>query len=249
MIKCSRSNNAQKTHYCAVTLLRRPPGPTVMVTAAHCTFLCKSNDVVVDNCCCENVSGVRCQNETAVSCGTNPSVVEMTGKDVEVICGEWEIGDATKEDSKEEYNVIFNVKNINRHPDFGISRGVGKTQYVANDIATIHTDEKDPRLFNFNKIYPACIPEQKAVDLTGKYGIHSGWSTPPPLSYLSEFVPLYLPYYRDFRKQWHYNMEFTECRDPTFNEVTGRCGDRIRFISCQNQNGIYFCSQKTNNQT
>ena len=53
---CSlRSRSYEKTHYCAVTLLRRPPGPTVMVTTAHCTFLCKSGDNVVDNCCCDNV--------------------------------------------------------------------------------------------------------------------------------------------------------------------------------------------------
>ena len=54
---CSlRSKHFEKTHFCAVTLLRRPPGPTVMVTAAHCTFLCKSEDgVILDNCCCENI--------------------------------------------------------------------------------------------------------------------------------------------------------------------------------------------------
>ena len=28
-------------------MLRRPPGPTVLVTAAHCTFLCKSDNIVV----------------------------------------------------------------------------------------------------------------------------------------------------------------------------------------------------------
>ena len=40
---CSlRRRNKEKKHLCAVTLLRKPPGPTVMVTAAHCTFICKS---------------------------------------------------------------------------------------------------------------------------------------------------------------------------------------------------------------
>ena len=34
----------------------------------------------------------------------------MTGDDVEVICGEWEIGDATMSSSGESYNVIFNVE-------------------------------------------------------------------------------------------------------------------------------------------
>ena len=54
---CSlRSKDVSKTHYCAATLLKRPPGPIVMVTTAHCTYLCKSEDGGVQpNCCCENV--------------------------------------------------------------------------------------------------------------------------------------------------------------------------------------------------
>ena len=65
---CSlRRKDHAKTHLCAVTLLRRPPGPTVMVTPAHCVKLCKAGDQVLDNCCCENVSGVTCRNST--NCG------------------------------------------------------------------------------------------------------------------------------------------------------------------------------------
>ena len=53
---CSlRGKTHEKLHFCAVTLLRRPPGPTVMVTTAHCTYLCKNGDDVVDNCCCDNI--------------------------------------------------------------------------------------------------------------------------------------------------------------------------------------------------
>ena len=108
---CSlRSRRSDKIHYCAATLLRRPPGPTVLVTAAHCTFLCKSGANVVDNCCCENVSGVRCDNST--TCGDNPAVVEMTGEDVEVVCGEWEIGDTPYSTSGEKYNIVLQIKVI-----------------------------------------------------------------------------------------------------------------------------------------
>lgn len=42
----------QYRHYCAVNLLSRPPGPAVLVGPAHCTYLCKSGNRVVDNCCC-----------------------------------------------------------------------------------------------------------------------------------------------------------------------------------------------------
>ena len=37
-------------------------------------------------------------------------VVEMSGEDVEVICGEWEIGDASMTSSGERYNVLFIVE-------------------------------------------------------------------------------------------------------------------------------------------
>ena len=66
-------------HLCGVTLLRRPPGPVVFVTAAHCTLLCKSGENIVPNCCCENVSQRICSaNEH--KCGKNPVIVNLTGK-------------------------------------------------------------------------------------------------------------------------------------------------------------------------
>lgn len=48
----------QSRHLCAVTLLSRPPGPTILVSAAHCTYLCSSNGRTVPNCCCPNVGQV-----------------------------------------------------------------------------------------------------------------------------------------------------------------------------------------------
>ena len=50
---------AQSHHLCAVTLLSRPPAPTILVSAAHCTYLCSSNGRTVPNCCCPNVGKVR----------------------------------------------------------------------------------------------------------------------------------------------------------------------------------------------
>ena len=58
--------------------VKPPPGPTVLVTAAHCTFLCKSGGAVVDNCCCQNVGQVNCASDTN-KCGSSPTVVEMSG--------------------------------------------------------------------------------------------------------------------------------------------------------------------------
>ena len=49
-------------HNCAVTLFSKPPKPTVLVTSAHCTYICKSNKGVVDNCCCDNVAEISCSS-------------------------------------------------------------------------------------------------------------------------------------------------------------------------------------------
>ena len=57
---------------------RKPPGPTVLVTTAHCTYICKNGDTELDNCCCENVGNIDCSNDES-RCGNNPTVVEMTG--------------------------------------------------------------------------------------------------------------------------------------------------------------------------
>ena len=131
-----RGRGADKQHHCTVTLLRRPPGPTVLVTAAHCTFLCKSDNIVVPNCCCDNVAQTKCSNDKK-RCGENPIVVEMTGEDVEIICGEWEIGRTLQVESGEKYNILMQIKKIKRHPGFKIDQGVLRTNYLQDDIAVI----------------------------------------------------------------------------------------------------------------
>ena len=108
------------------------------------------------------------------------------------------------------------------------------------DIDQIH--------FERNKIYPGCLPKgnfQKEED--AQLGIHSGWSTPPPLSYLQDNAPFHLPYYRDFRKQWHYRMDLVHCEDPSENEINGL---PLQFPSktfyppgliCAKEQRRYFC--------
>ena len=61
-----------------IFLFRRPPGPHVFVTTAHCTYLCKNGAGVVDNCCCKTVGNFDCSKDIN-KCGSTPSVVEMTG--------------------------------------------------------------------------------------------------------------------------------------------------------------------------
>ena len=208
---CSlRSKSNTREHLCATTLLSRPPGPIVMVTSAHCTSLCKSEDQVVPNCCCTNVGNFTC--DSPIQCGDSPSVVEMTGKDAEVICGEWETGSYSYSDSGEQYNLILPIQEIVRHPAYNISQ---EKNYVSNDIAVLKLDSSHRKeFFDTYNIYPACLPSGESKR---DIGIHSGWSTPPDLDYMIQFATFFLPSYRDFFKQYHYKMDLVPCKDPITN--------------------------------
>ena len=42
-------------HLCGATLLSVPPQPTIIVTAAHCNYICKDEDgTVLETCCCRD---------------------------------------------------------------------------------------------------------------------------------------------------------------------------------------------------
>merc|ERR1712223_688820 len=208
---CSLRIKSDKSHYCGTTILSRPPGPLVMVTAAHCVHLCKSEDGNTrPNCCCDNVSGVRCSAESQIECGVSPSVEVMTGQDAEVICGEFQTGDLTAEESGEEWNIVLDIEKISVHPDYNITLGEENSQYVYADMATIHLNEdlSDEEITNLT---PVCLPQPH----DSQFGVHAGWSSPPPLKFIQEELPFHEQFYEDFSKLWHYNMSFIECQDPT----------------------------------
>ena len=113
---------------------------------------------MVDNCCCANVGDFDCSSDTN-KCGTSPETKEMDGEDAVVLCGEWEIGEFSQEESGEEYNIVLPIIEIRRHPDYQIVRGDRNSQYVENDIAIIKVDDNvlNEPLMN-EKINPACLP-------------------------------------------------------------------------------------------
>ena len=119
-----------------MTLLSRPPAPTVLVGPAHCTYLCKSSRGEVDNCCC---GGPNDCSENIERCGRNPNVEEMTGNEAEIICGEWETGDASQSSTGELYNIILEIKEIVRHEDYAVN--VKTSAYLQNDIAVFKVDD------------------------------------------------------------------------------------------------------------
>ena len=71
-----------------------------------------------------------------------------------------------------------------------------------------------------HNIYPACLPSP-SNNVLNTTAVHSGWSKPPPLDYVTTNAPPYEEYYGEFFKQWHYSMNITKCEDPQTNVWTG----------------------------
>ena len=138
----------------------------------------------------------------------------MNGEDAEIICGEWETGNKTASENGEEYNIILPIKNIIRHPNYTISRGELNSQFVANDLAVFFVDDEELK-HSEDKIVPICLPS--SVDKSPTTAVHSGWSSPPPIDFLNQYLPFFVPYHQEFFKQWHHTMNITKCQDPDFN--------------------------------
>lgn len=217
---CSlRTLGSNPDHLCAVTLLSVPPKPTVVVSAAHCTYLCKnSKGAMVSSCCCDD--GPRNCAEQEEKCGTNPKVFEMSGRDAKIVCGEWETGSVPKDISLEEYNIILEIEEIIRHPSFNTSKGAGPL--MGGDIAVFKVFDSKLKTETIKKykLYPSCLPK---IANERKTGIHTGWAKPPPFHFLERRTPGFLRFYRDYFTQWHYKMSILpKCKDPLTDPLTGQ---------------------------
>lgn len=97
------------------------------------------------------------------------------------------------------------------------------------DIATIklYEDLSDEEI---SHLTPICLPQPLNTQ-DSQYAVHSGWSTPPPLKYLQDQLPLFEPLYRDFFKMWHYKMSLLPCQDPTqyFYDPFGPTGVNLTY--------------------
>ena len=63
----------------------------------------------------------------------------MTGQDAEILCGEWETGNTPPTSSEEKYNIILDIKEIVRHPEYTVN--VNTSAYLQNDIAIFKVDD------------------------------------------------------------------------------------------------------------
>ena len=236
---CSlRQKSEDKRHLCGVTLLSMPPSKTVLVSAAHCVTVCRSEvkNKIVPNCCCPNVGGETCSDNP--DCEDVAEIVNLTGDDAEIICGEWETGPTPMDESGEEYNIILPIKNITRHPNYTISRGEANSQFVANDLAVFFVDDEELKQSQ-DKIVPICLPS--STDQSPTTAVHSGWSSPPPIDFLNQSLPWYVLYHQEFFKQWHHNMNVTKCQDPDFNYKFPSNSSYPPGVVCAVEKWLEFC--------
>ena len=79
----------------------------------------------------------------------------MSGKDAEILCGEWETGNTPANSSGEFYNIKISIEEIVRHPDYKVNEE--SAAYLQNDIAVFKVDNSilsKVRLWgNFNYNY------------------------------------------------------------------------------------------------
>ena len=153
------------------------------------------------------------------------------------------MGSAPRTLSGEDFNLVFGVKDIVKHPDFKPKYGVD----AGNDLAIFKIDEEEAaREENIAKINPICLPEPGRPQATE--GVNSGWSLPPPAYFLNQFGPSLLPTIPNINKQWHYKVKIDKkCGNPTFSPSLGvplRYPSTARYPSgliCANEIMNEFC--------
>merc|ERR1711892_359235 len=229
---CSlQSTGSSAEHLCAVNILS-VKRPTVIVGAAHCTFLCKAGARQVSPCCCSSGPG-NCAAKTS-ECGEKPGVVEMSEGDASIVCGRW------KYDESEDKEIVLNIMEIVRHPDYDNVTG----PISGADLVVFKVDDKPLMKRTARTLNPACLPTN---DKQPTSVIHAGWSKPPPLSYIKARASEYEQFYDDFFKQWHYKMDIlNKCEDPKKESITGAA---LKFPSNSSYPAATLCATDFSKQS
>ena len=97
--------------------------------------------------------------------------------DIQVVCGDWDIGSQPDVYSKEK-EVVLPVTKITTHPSYS-RYGPGD----GYDIAVLHVDDtklKVEGVVREGYIYPACLPSEEEL-VIGKKGIFAAWKDPFPV--------------------------------------------------------------------
>jgi len=228
-----------------VTLLHGPESnancydaPLVLVSSAHCNFVCKNDfgDTLEFCCCREDSDPGTCRNSSSY-CRGNATLKEASPRDLQIVCGEWSIEEVPEAFSFEN-ELILDVIRFTNHPSYDPGEGpVG-----GFDISVYHVDSgplcarnKEKGLNEGDDIYPACLPKSK---YESNEAILATWIDPQP-SWKFENNRPYFQYRVDNLWTRQARMKETECKDPawmgnsnTFYPAGTRCYSDPTGMSC-----------------
>ena len=215
---CSLQPRSGGRHLCGLTLLSTPPMASVLVGAAHCTYLCKDNTGrVQDSCCCRPEQDPASCTQTNSFCGEESRLRMALPDDVVVVCGEWFTGPLSTQDSPEE-EVVLLVERLVTHPEYSPAVGV----LGGGDVAVYMLQEDSKRRLGQavadGLVRAVCLPRPDSLKDGGR-AVFSGWKQPYPLTwlgYVKGFLGGFTDYAREFQILRHVMLEVRECKDPAW---------------------------------
>lgn len=205
-------------HRCGITLLSVPPNPTILVTAAHCTFICKDSDgYIVETCCCREESEPSNCRQFNSHCGKDKKMEAAHPEDFSITCSEWDNSQVAERLTLED-EAVLNVLGYQIHPKFDINVGpIG-----GSDIAVFYVSHNS----KLEDLTPACLPTKKYKTDIKPRGIFAGWKSPFDLGIFFEqnkvgaepFFPIRLTVdqYRSENILRHKEVEKVDCEDPAW---------------------------------
>ena len=210
-----RTSGYRGRHTCGATLLSAPPDKTVLVSAAHCNYICKDTDgTVLETCCCRDPEDNFASCRTSSSyCGTDGRLRMAEATDLLIVCGEWSTAEEPELYSRED-EVVLAVTKITNHPKYSAEQGPGE----GHDIAVYHVDDMKLRadgVVGERGVFPACLPDPDQVAVATR-GIFASFKDPIPLyAYYNFDIDRTVKRYRaDELILRHTRMDIVECADP-----------------------------------
>ena len=101
---------------------------------------------------------------------------EAAPSDIQIVCGEHNIGDVPEAISRE-IEIILDVLKITNHPNYNQTKG----PISGSDIALFHVNDTPLKgKINRGTIYPACLPRANPSQYLGTQAILPAWMDPKP---------------------------------------------------------------------
>jgi len=149
-------------HRCGVTLLSGPPDP-ILVSAAHCNYVCKDNTTmqIQEICCCRQASDQASCRQDSSYCTNNAQLTKALPQEMQIVCGEHSLEEQPEKFSIET-EIILDIQEIVNHEGYSPGEpGERKGPYLGKDIAVYKVnsrkfyDEKGESRLKRKVLYPA----------------------------------------------------------------------------------------------